>query len=181
MANVTNSLPAIFFDRDGTLGGNGHFCHPRDFVLYPETLPALRLARAAGVTCIAVTNQHNISKGKATHQDFTTEFQALGFDAYYICPHGAEEGCDCRKPGVGNFRQAALEYGLDLTRCAVIGDVGATDMLAAHAIGARKVLVRTGWGEGSLGEFRQTWAVTEPDHVAAHVLDAVKWLLGISQ
>lgn len=25
---------AVFIDRDGTIGGDGHFIHPRDFVLY---------------------------------------------------------------------------------------------------------------------------------------------------
>jgi hypothetical protein len=39
------------------------------------------------------------------------------------------------------------------------------------------VLVRTGWGEGSLGAYRDLWADVEPDHVARDVLDAVDWIL----
>jgi len=50
-------------------------------------------------------------------------------------------------------------------------------MLAAHAVGAIKVLVRTGWGEGSLGTHRHTWAAVEPDYVAEDLLDAARWLL----
>lgn len=75
------------------------------------------------------------------------------------------------------LRRAAEEHGLDLTRCAVVGDVGATDMLAAHAVGAIKVLVRTGWGESSLGPYRDRWAGVEPDYVAENLLDAARWLI----
>lgn len=170
-------LQALFFDRDGTLGGNGHFCHPGEFQLYPEADQALQLARAAGLKLFAFTDQHRISLGQATLADFQAEFERLGFDGAYICPHGADEGCACRKPGAASLLQAAADHDLDLSRCAVIGDVGATDMLAAAGVGAVKVLVRTGWGEGSLGEYRHTWAGVAPDHVAAGVLEAVEWLL----
>ncbi|WP_343226102.1 HAD hydrolase-like protein [Paenibacillus sp. ACRRY] len=46
--------------------------------------------------------------------------------------------------------EASQQHHLDLSRCIVIGDVGDTEMLAAHAVGATRVLVRTGWGESSL-------------------------------
>ncbi|MNO07826.1 hypothetical protein D3C81_2301860 [compost metagenome] len=50
-------------------------------------------------------------------------------------------------------------------------------MLAAHAVGALKILVRTGWGEGSLTKFREKWSETEPDYIANDILDAVHWIL----
>ncbi|MDI6895322.1 MAG: HAD hydrolase-like protein [Bacillota bacterium] len=85
--------------------------------------------------------------------------------------------CGCRKPLPGLLLRAAREHELDLTRTAVIGDTGATDMVAANAVGAIKILVRTGLGEGSLNEFRHSWADVEPDYVAADLLDAVEWLV----
>ena len=51
---------------------------------------------------------------------------------------------------------AAEEHGLDLSGV-VIGDTGATDMLAAQW--ERQVLVKTGWGESS-SAYRHTWART---------------------
>ncbi|BFH13843.1 hypothetical protein J6TS7_27980 [Paenibacillus dendritiformis] len=33
-------LQAVFIDRDGTLGGTGHFIHPKDFTLYPRAIEA---------------------------------------------------------------------------------------------------------------------------------------------
>jgi histidinol phosphatase-like enzyme len=73
--------------------------------------------------------------------------------------------------------QAAEEHNLDLTKCVVIGDVGSTDMLAAAAVGAAKILVRTGWGEASLGKYRGKWAETEPEYIAENLLDAAKWII----
>lgn len=84
--------------------------------------------------------------------DFQAEFAALGLDGAWICPHGAESGCDCRRPKPGMLLDAARRHSLDLTRCAVIGDLGGTDMLAAAD-------------------------VTTPAYVAENLLDAVRWLL----
>lgn len=171
-------LQAVFIDRDGTLGGNGHFIHPRDFELYPSSLEALRLLKEQAIPIIALTNQHNISRGRATEIDFRNEFDSYGFDAAYICPHEPKDGCVCHKPQPGMLQQAATELGLDLTRCVVIGDVGSTDMLAAAAVGARRILVETGWGAQSLDKYRHLWYdQAAPDYIAKDLLDAAKWLV----
>ncbi|QYR19246.1 hypothetical protein KZ483_14935 [Paenibacillus sp. sptzw28] len=41
MGGSSLKIQAAFVDRDGTLGGNGHFIYPRDFELYPSSLAAL--------------------------------------------------------------------------------------------------------------------------------------------
>lgn len=168
-------IQAVFMDRDGTIGGTGHFIHPRDFTLYPMAQEAIDLLKANGIPLFAVTNQYRISRGEATVAEFEEQFRQFGFDQAYICPH--EEECHCRKPKPGMLLEAARQHSLDLTKCVVIGDVGDTDMLAAHAVGATKILVRTGWGESSLTKFRTKWAETEPDYIANNVLDAVHWIL----
>jgi HAD superfamily hydrolase (TIGR01662 family) len=170
------NVQAVFIDRDGTIGGTGHFIHPRDFELYPNAQEAITLLKQNGMKVFALTNQHRISRGQATVREFEQQFQEYGFDQAYICPH--EEQCGCRKPKPGMLHQAAEQHGLDLTMCIVIGDVGDTDMLAAHAVGATKIMVRTGWGESSLTKFRDKWAQTEPDYIAADILDAVHWIIG---
>lgn len=170
-------LQAVFVDRDGTLGGTGHFIHPRDFVLYPWSAEAIGVLQGAGLPVFALTNQHRIGHGWASEADFREQFQAFGLDGAYICPHRDDEGCDCRKPAPGLLHRAAREHDLDLSRCAVIGDVGATDMRTAAAVGALKILVRTGWGEGSLGDYRDTWAGVEPDYIADNLLDAARWVV----
>lgn len=172
------TLQAVFVDRDGTIGGTGRFIHPRDFELFPSSLEALNLLKEHGIKIFALTNQHNIAKGLATVIDFTKQFESYGFDASYICPHEPEEGCDCHKPRPGLLLRAANEHRLDLTCCAVIGDVGSTDMLAAAAVGAKRVLVETGWGKQSLETYRHKWYdQASPDFIATDILDAVRWLI----
>lgn len=137
MTKSNLDVQAVFMDRDGTIGGTGHFIHPRDFELYPNAKEALMLLKT--------------------------------------CPH--EQECSCRKPKPGMLLYASEQHDLDLSKCVVIGDVGDTDMLAAHAVGAIKIMVKTGWGESSLTKFRDTWSETEPDYVAEHILDAVQWII----
>lgn len=50
-------------------------------------------------------------------------------------------------------------------------------MVLANQVGCKGVLVRTGMGESSLGEYRHTWADIEPHFIAEDVLDAVRWIL----
>jgi len=171
------NFEAVFIDRDSTMGGNGHFIHPKDFSLYPFSEEALHMLKKKNIKMFACTNQHRISKGQASIQDFNEEFQMLGFDDAFICPHSPSDDCDCHKPKAGMLLDAAQKYNLDLTKTVFIGDVGATDMLAAHAVGATKVLVLTGWGKSSLEEYRYLWKGIQPDYIADNLLEAVKWVL----
>lgn len=169
-------IEAIFFDRDGTLGGTGHFIHPSAFELYDNAREMLKMLSGLEVLKFGFTNQHRISRGEVTAEDFYQEFDAYGFDKGYVCPHSMkDDSCQCKKPKPGMLLQAAQTYHLDLKNCVVIGDVG-TDMLAADRVGAIKILVKTGWGEASLTTYRETWEAVEPDYVAEDVLDAVQWL-----
>ncbi|GIO84026.1 D,D-heptose 1,7-bisphosphate phosphatase [Paenibacillus faecis] len=168
---------AVFIDRDGTIGGTGHFIHPRDFVLYQGSQESIQRLKKAGLKVFAFTNQTRISRGEATEEEFKSQFKTYGFDDSFICPHEKHEGCNCRKPSPEMLFAAAEKYGLDLSRCVVIGDVGDADMLAAHSAGAKKVLVRMGKGERSLNIDRDKWKNIEPDLIANDINEAVKWIL----
>lgn len=171
------NIEAVFVDRDGTIGGTGHFIHPRDFSLYPFSKTALQMLKDNNIKIFACTNQHRISKGEASLSDFYEEFQLLGFDDAFICPHSPNDHCQCHKPEPGMLLEASQKYDLDLTKTVFIGDVGATDMLAAHSVGAIKILVLTGWGHSSLNEYRDMWAEIKPNYIAENLLDAVKWVI----
>ena len=67
---LVNTIQAVFIDRDGTIGGNGHFVHPRDFTLYPFSQYALKMLNEKGLKLFAFTNQHRISSAEATISDF---------------------------------------------------------------------------------------------------------------
>ncbi|MCO7125879.1 HAD-IIIA family hydrolase [Sporolactobacillus shoreicorticis] len=167
-------IQAVFIDRDGTIGGTGHFIHPHDFKPYTYSKDAIHLLKAHGIPLFACTNQWRISKSQAAMDDFCEEFRSYDLDGAFICPHGPDDGCTCRKPKPGLLLAAAKKYHLDLSKTMCIGDTG-TDMQAAGAVGAKKILVRTGWGESSLNEYRHTWAEVEPDYIADNLLTAAQW------
>ncbi|WP_313897744.1 HAD hydrolase-like protein [Bacillus litorisediminis] len=126
--------------------------------------------------CSPLPIRIGLAKIRLPSQNFRNSL-VLCFDDAFICPHDQDEECKCRKPRTGLLIEASQKYNLDYSRCEVIGDVGSTDMLAAHAVGAMKILVQTGWGKGSLSEYRYTWANVEPDYVAENFLEAVRWLV----
>ena len=79
--------------------------------------------------------------------------------------------CDCRKPRPGMLRAAAAELGLDLARSWVVGD-RVSDLEAGAAVGARTVLVRTGYGT-LVDAAALDRAVLNLELVAADLADAV--------
>jgi D,D-heptose 1,7-bisphosphate phosphatase len=176
---------AIFVDRDGTLGGAGGFCHPDEFEFYDFTLEAVKLINRAGFKAVVLTNQSRIAKGQITLEQLQSSIDRLNssleihgakLDAWYVCPHRASDDCDCKKPKTGLFLRAAADLEIDLSRSYMIGDHGENDMLAGAAAGCQSVLVLTGLGRGSIGEFRRTWQGIQPAFVAENVLKAVKWI-----
>ena len=177
---------AVFLDLQGTLGGEG-FGDILDFAFFPSAIPAIRLLNEADLWAIVITNQSHISRGDFTYEEFEARVEELKrelaehgarLDGVYCCPHTREDGCSCKKPLPGMVLQAQDDFDLDLSECYLVGDVGAWDMVLAHSVGCRAVLVRTGLGEGSLEEYRHLWADIELDFVAQDVLDAARWIVG---
>jgi D-glycero-D-manno-heptose 1,7-bisphosphate phosphatase len=63
----------------------------------------------------------------------------------FFCPHGPDEGCECRKPGIGLLKQIENEFGMSVSGAPFVGD-SAKDLLAAKLAGCQPVLVLTGKG-----------------------------------
>ncbi len=153
---------AIFLDRDGTLNTDVGYLHRlEDLELYPWTADALRLLKRAGYVLVVVTNQSGIAHGliapefiPACHAEMRRRLQPAGadLDALYFCnhhPRGVIEAlaieCRCRKPRPGMVEDAVRDLDLDPARSWVVGDKW-LDVDLGHAVGARSILVRTGWG-----------------------------------
>ena len=139
---------AVLFDRDNTLVVDVPYNGDPDRVVpMPGALEAVTAVRAAGIPIGVVSNQSGIARGIVSREQVdavNARVDALfgGFDTWQICPHGPEDGCECRKPAPGMVRWAAEALGVDPSDVVVIGDIGA-DVGAAHAAGARAVLVPT--------------------------------------
>ena len=177
----------VFLDRDGTLIEEVGYLDRIDRVrFFPYSVDAVRLLNRAGFVVIVATNQAGIARGffdeafvEATHRSLAATLGAGGarIDGFYFCPHHPDglagryrQACDCRKPQSGLFRRAASDHQIDLQQSFVVGD-RAHDIAAGNAVGARGVLVRTGYGDRS----------ERSDHGAAAVTDnlvaAVSWIL----
>jgi D-glycero-D-manno-heptose 1,7-bisphosphate phosphatase len=184
--------PAVFIDRDGTLTEEvGYVNHPDRLRLLPRSAEAVRRLNAAGVAAVVVTNQAGIARGyfseevfQAVNASLVAQMSAAGarLDGIYACLHHPTEGeppyrarCDCRKPLPGLLTRAAAELDLDLAASVMVGDK-ASDLVPARTVGARAVLVLTGYGRGEW-EYRQSTFPVRPDHVAGDLLDAVEWAL----
>jgi D-glycero-D-manno-heptose 1,7-bisphosphate phosphatase len=184
--------PAVFIDRDGTLTEEvGYVNHPSRLRLLPRSAEAIRRLNASGVAAVVVTNQAGIARGyfsedvlHATNAALVAQLKEAGasLDGLYVCVHHPTEGeppyraaCDCRKPAPGLLRRAAADLDLDLRASTMVGDK-ASDLTPARAVGARAVLVRTGYGLGEW-EYRRATFATQPDHVADDLLGAVDWAL----
>lgn len=153
---------AIFLDRDGTLNVDVGYLHQlEDLELFPWTADALRLLTRAGYTLVVVTNQSGIAHGlidpgfvQICHDEMRRRLQRGGadLDALYYCSHhprgsvaGLNVDCRCRKPMPGMIEDAQRDLGIDPKQSWVVGDKW-LDVQLGEAVGARSILVRTGWG-----------------------------------
>jgi len=180
--NTAANSRAVFLDRDGTIMEDTNYVGKVEHVaLIPEALQALKRLQDAGYKLFIITNQSGVGRGYFTHEAVESihahldeQFGRAGvrFDRYYVCPHHPEDNCACRKPKPKFLLDAAREYGLDRSRCYMIGD-RASDIQAGINAGVRTVLVLTGAG-------RETVARQEvkPDHVAHNIAEAAAWILG---
>lgn len=187
--NIQTKKRAIFIDRDGTLNEEvGYIRELGEFRLYDHATEAVRLINQSEWLAIIITNQSGIARGLFTekflaevHKQMVTELEHTGarVDAIYYCPHHPDPpfrlDCDCRKPKPGLLERAAAEFQLTLSDCVVIGD-RFRDVETAQAVGARGVLVLTGYGRGEL----ETPSTVQPDHIAANLLEAVQWVINES-
>ena len=171
----------VLLDRDGTVNVERHYiADPALVELFPGVGAALRELRAAGFGLAVVTNQSGVARGKITPAQLEQVHARLGdllaaegvtLDGIYVCPHGPDDECDCRKPLPGMIVQAAHDLGFDPAQAFMIGDKG-IDIKLGEGVGATTILVRTGYGAETEREH-----LANPDFIADTLRDAAKWIL----
>lgn len=138
----------VLFDRDGTLVHDVPYNGDPGLVrATPFARESCDRLRAAGARVGVVSNQSGIARGLLTPEQVAAvnarvESLLGPFDSVQVCPHGAGDGCSCRKPAPGMVKEACAALGVDPSRCVVVGDIG-VDVGAATAAGARSILVPT--------------------------------------
>jgi len=182
---------AVFLDRDGTLIEEvGYLDRVERVDLYPWTIDAVRAFNRAGLRVVLVSNQSGVARGFFTeavvdevHRHLASLLAAGGahIDAYYYCPHHPDGkvreyalACDCRKPQRGLVDRAVRELDVDPERSYVVGDRW-LDVALARAVGAKGILVRTGYG--ATEEMRPPHGL-RADAIADNLIGAASWVLG---
>lgn len=154
-------FPAIFLDRDGVIIEN-QADYVRDWShvhIFPEAIRALSSSNIKNYKIVIVTNQSAVGRGLISFEiakdinDRLIEIiheQRGKVDGAYICPHGPDDECECRKPKPGLLLQAARELSLDLKRSWMVGDAW-SDVQAGQSAGVQgTIIVKTGRGADQL-------------------------------
>ena len=181
---------AVVVDRDGTLIKEaGYLDRLERLEFYPYTIDAVRLLNRAGFAVVVATNQSGVARGlldvsfvTETHDRMAATLAAGGarVDGWYYCPHhpkGIRDeyrcDCDCRKPRAGLLHRAAADLDLDLPRSFAVGDRW-HDVEAGAAVGAKGILVRTGYGRAQEESPSRSVA---PAARVENLIEAVSWIL----
>lgn len=165
---VNNIAPKVVvgLDRDGVINiDRGDYTYRvEDFEPIPGSLEAIAKIRRLGHKIAIITNQGGIGKGIYTHDDVEKVhnhmFNLLGeagcasIDALYYSETSLRAD-GYAKPNTGMFKRCEEEMPfIKFSKGFFVGDK-ISDLKAAFKIGARPVLVLTGYGQETLKELNK--------------------------
>ncbi|MBD9457908.1 MULTISPECIES: D-glycero-beta-D-manno-heptose 1,7-bisphosphate 7-phosphatase [Pseudomonas] len=150
-------LKLLILDRDGVINydSDAYIKSVAEWIPLPGSIEAIAQLSKAGWTVAIATNQSGIARGyydiatlDAMHARLRTLVAEQGGEVGLVvyCPHGPDEGCDCRKPKPGMLKIIAEHYKVPLAGIWFVGD-SLGDLEAAKAVDSQPVLVKTGKGE----------------------------------
>ena len=186
---MKNSQRTVFLDRDGTIIKEKDFIKdPQEIEFISGSIQAIKILKNLGYKIIVVSNQSGVGRGilteemvKKVNHFFMRKLaeKDAPVDAIYYCPHHPDQNCDCRKPETGMLKKAAKDHKLNLEDAVVIGDK-LTDVRLGKNIGAKTILVLTGYGKSELKKI-SAGSIEEnendkPDFVAKNLLSAINWV-----
>lgn len=174
---------AIFLDRDGTIVRQvDNVTRHQQITLLPNAAKAIKSLNRIGVPIFIITNQPVVARGwvseaelKKIHDDLLERLRRRGahITAVYYCPHHPNANqkkyrmvCACRKPGIGMFTKAVKQFGVDLKKSVMVGDM-TMDIVAGNRAHMKTVLLGSGHG-GRDGRYE-----ARPDVKARTLLKAV--------
>ncbi len=154
----------MILDRDGVINrdSDDFIKSPEEWEPLPGSLEAIAKLCRADWRVVVITNQSGIARGLLSlntlnriHQKMLDQVHALGgeIDAIFFCPHGPDDGCECRKPLPGLFKDLQQRLNCSLAGVDAVGD-SLRDLQAAAAVEANPVLVRSGKGERTVAQLQ---------------------------
>ncbi|MGV6396173.1 D-glycero-beta-D-manno-heptose 1,7-bisphosphate 7-phosphatase [Pseudomonas caspiana] len=153
-------MKLLILDRDGVINhdSDAYIKSVEEWIPIPGSIEAIAQLSKAGWTVAVATNQSGIARGyydlatlDAMHARLRELVAEQGGEVGLIvyCPHGPDEGCDCRKPKPGMLQAIAQHYQVELAGLWFVGD-SSSDLKAALSVDSQPVLVKTGKGEKTL-------------------------------
>lgn len=169
----------VILDRDGVVNhdSKSYIKSPAEWRPIPGSLEAIARLHDAGYKVVVATNQSGVGRGLLTAQTLARIHEKMieavhehggEIDDIVFCPHTPADGCECRKPAPGMFKEIAQRLKTDLNGVYVVGDAE-RDVVAARQVMAAPVLVRTGKGMRTLEQSNQLEGVPVFDDLAAFV------------
>lgn len=176
-------MKLIVLDRDGVINEeSGAFVKtPDEWIALPGSLSAIARLNQDGWRVVVASNQSGLARGlfdmhalNAIHAKFRRELSAAGgqVDAIFICPHGPDDGCTCRKPLPGMYYDIQRRYDTSLRGVPTVGD-SLRDLQAGALAGCSPWLVQTGNGARVLASAQQLPEGTRIAPDLASVADAL--------
>lgn len=155
-------MKLVILDRDGVINedSDAYIKSPEEFIPIPGSLEAIARLTQAGWRVVVATNQSGVARGyydlatlQRIHDKLHRQLGLLGgtIEAIFYCPHGPDDGCECRKPKPGLLRDIEARLQVSLHGVPAIGD-SLRDLQAAQAVGARPILVRSGKGKRTVAK-----------------------------
>ncbi len=153
-------MKLVILDRDGVINHDSdqYIKSPEEWKAIPGSVDAIARLHREGYHVVVATNQSGVARGlfdlntlNKIHNKMLEAVRAAGgeIEAVFFCPHGPDDGCRCRKPLPGLFEEIADRLKISLHGVPAIGDTE-RDMVAARAVSAFPVLVRSGKGERTI-------------------------------
>lgn len=176
--------PLVILDRDGVINvdSDSYIKSPAEWVAIPGSLEAIARLNHAGILVTVATNQSGLARGlfdinelNQIHAKFQAALARVGghVDGIFFCPHGPDDGCDCRKPRPGMLLEIGRRFRVPLEQVPFIGD-SPRDAEAALAAGAIPILLRTDKRQQALVKTAELQGLPVYDDLSA----AVDALLG---
>lgn len=152
-----------FLDRDGTFlweperpeGVDPRETFPLksmdEFKFMDDAIEGIRALVEKGYKLVMVTNQTFLGAPKHPKEMFDKVMSkideelakyGIAFEFKMVCPHGPDEGCDCRKPQIGGLKDFLRTHEVDFAHSLMFGD-RATDGEFAKNLGVRFVKIET--------------------------------------
>ncbi|TVP92222.1 MAG: D-glycero-beta-D-manno-heptose 1,7-bisphosphate 7-phosphatase [Pseudomonadaceae bacterium] len=173
----------IILDRDGVINedSDAFVKSLEEWRPLPGAIDAIARLSRAGWTIAIATNQSGLARGyfstatlEAMHAHLRQLVAEQGgqVDLIRYCPHGPNDGCDCRKPKSGLFQQIAAHFACDLHNVPTVGD-SLRDLQAGVSMGCTPYLVLTGKGQKTASQSLPAGTQTFADlaAVADHLLE----------